>query len=141
MNEVLLADLDRDGRDDIITTNADDGSLSVFLSGNPPPTPTRTPNPTAVDTVTPTATLTDTPTGTPTDTPTATPTGTPSGSATPTVTFTPTRTASASPTATFGGFLVQGQGCANIAGGGAGNGGAMPLVVLAALAVLRRLRR
>ena len=37
-NGVLLADLDRDGRDDPIVTNAGDGSLTVFLSSAPPPT-------------------------------------------------------------------------------------------------------
>ena len=138
-NGVLLADLDRDGRDDIVTTNAGNGSVTVFLSSQPPPTPTRTPadTPTTTATATPTATPSDTPTVTPTFTETATPTDTPT--ATPTVTFTPTRSPSPSPTATYGGFLVMGQGCADISGGGSG-GGAMPLLVLAALALLRRMR-
>ena len=76
-----------------------------------------------------------------------TPTGTPTS--TPTETFTATATADLTPIlrpparhrpSTFGGFLVQGQGCANIAGGDGGGDGAMPLLVLAAFALLRRLR-
>src|SRR5512143_228537 len=53
-NGILLADLDRDGRDDIVTTDAGDGTLTAFLSSQPPPTPTSTPVPTGVDTLTPT---------------------------------------------------------------------------------------
>jgi hypothetical protein len=138
-NGLLLADLDRDGRDDIVATNAGNGGLTVFLSSMPPPTPTGTPTPTPLDTFT--ATATATPTETPTDTPTATPTSTPTatGSVTVTVTLTPTPVPTATVTATFGGFLVMGEGCANI--GGTGGGSAMPLLVLAALAGLRRLFR
>lgn len=139
-NGVLLADLDGDGEDDIVTTNASNASLTVFLSSRPPPTATRTATNTPVSTLTatPTETPTATPTvtATPTDTPTATPTATPTG----TFTFTPTKTRTPSPTATFGGFLVMGQGCADIAGGGRRSGDAMPLLVLAAIALLRRLR-
>lgn len=138
-NGVLLADLDSDGRDDIVTTNAGNGSLTVFLSSQPPPTPTRTatatPNSTATSTATDTVTATPTITATASDTPTATPTLT----FTATTSVTPSRTPSPSPTATFGGFLVMGEGCANISGGG-GGGGAMPLLVLAAFVLLRRLR-
>jgi hypothetical protein len=140
-NGVLLADLDRDGRDDVVTTNAGNGSLTVFLSSQPPPTPTRTA--TATPNATATATATDTATATPTETatPTATPTVTPTATFTFTVTPTQSRTPSPSPTATFGGFLVMGEGCANdISGGGSGGGSAMPLLVLAALMLLRRLR-
>ena len=138
-NGVLLADLDRDGRDDIVTTNAGNGSLTVFLSSQPPPTATRTatvtPNSTATPTATDTATATPTVTATASDTPTATPTPT----FTATTSVTPSRTPSPSPTATFGGFLVMGEGCANISGG-SGGGSAWPLLVLAALVLLRRLR-
>lgn len=143
-NGLLLADLDRDGRDDIVATNAGDGSLTVFLSSQPPPTPTFTPVATAIDTLTPTATPTATPTGTATATPSDTPTATPTGTFTASVTPTTSRTPTASPTVTCVGFCVQGQGCADIAGGGHGGrgaGAAMPLVVLAALVLLRRLHR
>ena len=140
-NGLLLADLDRDGRDDIVTTNAGNGSITAFLSSEPPPTPTNTPAPTNANTITPTETPTDTPSGTPSQTPTETPTVTPTGSFTPPVTFTITPTPSASPTVTCVGFCVQGQGCANISGGGGGGSGAMPLIVLAALAALRRFGR
>jgi hypothetical protein len=134
-NGVLLADLDRDGKDDIVTTNAGDGTLTVFLSSQPPPTPTFTATPTNTPTATPSAS----PTPQDTSTPTATPTWTPTASNTPTQTQTGLPTATV--TATFGGFLVMGEGCANIGGGGSGGGGAMPLLVLAALAVLRRVAR
>jgi FG-GAP-like repeat len=140
-NGVLLADLDRDGRADPVTTNAGDGSLTAFLSSQPPPTATFTPTNTAVNTLT--ATPTPTPSATPTDTPTFTPTGTPTATPTPTVTATGTfRTPTSSPTVTCVGFCVQGQGCADIAGGSRGRSGgaAMPLLVLAAFLLLRRLR-
>jgi MYXO-CTERM domain-containing protein len=51
-----------------------------------------------------------------------------------------TRTRTGSPTATFGGFLVQGEGCGNITAANTG-GGAWPLLALAALVALRRTRR
>jgi len=139
-NGVLLADLDRDGRDDPIVTNAGDGTLTVFLSSDPAPTPTSTPANTPVDTVTPS------PSETPSETPTVTPTGSATASATNTAALTPTPsgtvspTASASPTVTCVGFCVQGEGCANISGNKGGGSGAMPLLVLAAIALLRRLR-
>jgi len=132
---VLLADLDDDGQSEIITTHSN-GGLTIFLSGNPPPTPipTVTPSSTAADTPTETPTPTDT--GTPTDTPTATPTITPTGS--PTATGTPTQTGlpTGTVTSTFGGFEVIGQGCADISGGNS-VADAMPLVVLAALIAVR----
>lgn len=137
-NGLLLADLDREGKDDIVTTNAGDGSISVFLSSNPAPTPTFTATPTNTPTETPTPTSTPADTETPTVTPTPTATATATGTVTGTLTFTPTNKPTATVTATFGGFLVQGQGCANISGG-RGDGGAMPLLVLAALVVVRRL--
>lgn len=137
---VLLADLDDDRLDDVITTNQSDGSITIFLSGNPPPTPTATETPTITPANTPSQTPTETPTGTTTETPSCTPTASPTG--TPTTTGTPTGTGTTVPTvtATFGGFLVQGQGCANV-GGGHGLADAMPLTVLAVLAALRRRAR
>lgn len=158
---VVLADVDGDGPNDIIAASGDDGSITVFLSSNPEPTVTLTPSVTATPTLTGTvtATSTATPTVTLTGTTTLTPTITETPSITPTVTetLTPgptdtptetpgtptgtaTRTFSASPTETFGAFAIQGEGCANM-GGSRGAADAMPLVVLAALALLRRRAR
>lgn len=138
---VLLARLDDDALDDIAaTTSVSRSALTLFLSSNPAPTPTRTPANTATLTATPTATPTETETGTPTDTPTVTPTVTPTFTFTNTLTPTPLPTTTGSPTATFGGFLVQGEGCANITAANSGGGG-WPLLALAALVALRRLRR
>ena len=131
---VLLARFDEDALDDIAaTTVAARSALTMFLSSNPP-TPTATITPTATDTptATPTATETGSPTWTPTETPTATPTST--GTNLPTGTVSPTRTGS--PTATFGGFLVQGEGCANITAANSAGGG-WPLLALAVLALVR----
>ncbi len=119
---LVLADVDGDGRKDVITANEDAGSLSVLLSRRPPPTATPTPTPTP--TSTPTRTLTSTPTLTPTNTPTRTPTETPTATPTPTPTLTPTVTNTPRPTATptrtptqgsiivAPGISVQGQSCA-----------------------------
>ena len=77
---LAVADVDGDGRDDLVVANRDGASLTFLLSSQPlplTPTPSRTP----VDTVTPT------PTATPTDTPTETPI--PTVTNTPTVTATP----------------------------------------------------
>ena len=98
---VLIANVDTDDRNDIITTDGSDGSVTIFLSSAPAPTVTLTPTQsgtiTQTPTVTPTITVTTTPgnTGTPTDTPTATPIGT------------DTRTPSATVTQTFGAFAKQ----------------------------------
>jgi hypothetical protein len=137
---ILLADLDDDRLDDVIVTNQGDGSITIFLSSNPPPTPIPTDTPTPTPTATGTAL--DTPTATPTSTPTATPTLTPSASPTPPPSRTPqaTLTATATVTATFGGFQVIGKGCVNAGGGGKASD-AMPLLVLAVLALLRRRAR
>lgn len=139
-NGILLAPLDDDGLDDIVTTN-DNGELSVFLSTNPPPTLTPTVTNTGTVTVTPTPTPSDTPTATPTFTPTETPTATPTPTFTVTRTGTLTPTSSATPTVTCAGFCVQGQGCADVSGGArADRAVIMPLLILAALILLRRLR-
>jgi hypothetical protein len=127
---LLLANIDGDGLDDVITTNQS-GSITIFLSSAPPATPTRTPTQTPLPSSTPTET------GTPADTPTVTPTDTPTGTPTSTPNFTPTKTGTATVTATFGFFQVSGQGCADVTGA-RGFSDAMPLVVLAALALLRR---
>ena len=82
---LAVHDIDGDGRDDVITANAGDGSISVLTSSVPPPTPT--PQPTG------TPTMTGTPTATGSPTPTSTATATP----TPTATATPTRTRVANP--------------------------------------------
>ena len=136
-NGVLLADLDDDRLDDVITTNQSDGSLTIFLSSDPPPTPTRTATPpftpTITPTDTPTVTQTETPSLTLTPTPTDTPTATPTASATPS----PSRTGSPTITSTPGFFQVMGTGCADIGGGGQMID-AMPLLGLAALLLLRR---
>jgi MYXO-CTERM domain-containing protein len=132
---VLVADLDDDGRDDVITTNQADGSITVFLSSHPDPTETPTPTPADTPTVTPSATAEDSPTSTPSDSPTTSPTGS------PTRTPQSTRTATASDTNTPSGlFSVQGKGCARV-GDGDGLSAVMPLLVLAALALLRRRAR
>ena len=129
---ILLTDVDADGRPDVIVTNQVDGSLTIFLSKAPPPTLIPTGTPTPVPTESPTVTPTAAETGTMSMTPTET--------VTPTQTIqTPTRTGSATVTTTFGAFQIQGQGCARIAGDDRMSD-AMPLLVLAALALLRRRR-
>ena len=62
---VLIANVDTDDRNDIITTDGSDGSVTIFLSSAPAPTVTLTP--------TLTGTITQTPTITPTITVTPTP--------------------------------------------------------------------
>jgi hypothetical protein len=123
---VVLADVDGDGRNDVITANESAGSISVLLSSRPAPTPTFTPTATA------TATGTVTPTATPTATPTVTPTPTPTSTPTPTRTPRPTFTFTVSPTPVaqcIGSVCVQGQGC--------GIGGSVePCTVWCALPVL-----
>lgn len=114
---MVVADVDGDGRTDVITANQNPGSITVLLSSRPEatPTPTNTPTPTATDT--PTATPTATPTPTTTPTPTATPT--PTSTNTPRPTFTPTITPTAGPTC-YGSVCVSGSGC-GIGGPAAGS--------------------
>lgn len=126
-NAILLADLDGDGKDDVITTNSD-GSLTIFLSSDPPPTPAATPS------ATPTWTGTPLPTATPTASATGTTTATATGTPTATQTFTATETT------TPGQISIMGKGCADI-GGGSSVADAMPLLVFGALLVLRRRAR
>jgi len=63
--DVVLADVDGDGRNDVITANPGDGTMSILLSRQPGPTPvpTRTPTLTGTPTATPTITATFTPGG------------------------------------------------------------------------------
>ncbi|MEO8603032.1 MAG: VCBS repeat-containing protein [bacterium] len=138
---LLLADIDDDAKDDVIVTSRGDGSLTIFLSSNPLPTPTATITSTALPTDTPTATPTETPTPTPSNTPTETPTGTPTRTPTETLTITPTKTVTPGDTSTPGYFQVMGKGCADIEGGRSGAGDAMPLVVLGLLVALRWARK
>jgi hypothetical protein len=58
-NAISVRDLDGDGMDDVATAN-DNGTITILLSAEPPPTPTAPP------TATPTATPTLTPSATPT---------------------------------------------------------------------------
>ena len=106
---LVLADVDGDGRDDVITANQSGGTISVLLSSRPEATPTSTPLPTS--TRTGTATQTGTPTATPTERPTSTVTSTPL----PTKTVRPSFTPTVSPTPTSecfaAGVCVQGSGC------------------------------
>lgn len=127
---ILVANVDDDAYDDIITTNID-GSITIFLSSNPPSTPTPTPTETGLPT--PTSTASPTAQATPSETPTSSPSRTVTNTRTPE----PTRTETETPI-TPGIFAVQGEGCAHISGGSAGLSDGMPLLVLAALAMLRR---
>lgn len=77
---LAAADVDGDGKDDLIVANQESGSLTFLLSSQPltptpRPTGTTTPTPTATDTPTqtPTATISATPTEVLSPTPTATP--------------------------------------------------------------------
>jgi len=105
---MILADLDGDGRNDVITANQDAGSITLLLSSRPAATPTFTATPTPTSTGT--ATSTATPTDTPTETPTPTCTSTPTPSRTPPPTFTFTSTPTPGPHC-IGGVCVQGPGC------------------------------
>ncbi|MFI5366912.1 MAG: FG-GAP repeat domain-containing protein [Candidatus Binatia bacterium] len=133
---IALADLDGDGHDDVITTNAD-GSLSVLLSSQPPRTPTFT------STATPTVTPTATPTPTPTPTSTATPTPTATPTATSTKTPIPTSTATVTPTGgpqCVAGICISGQSCAVVSGPGHPRNIAQWVIPAAILWLLRRRR-
>ena len=105
---IVVADVDGDGRDDVITANQNPGSITALLSSRPAATPTPTATPTNTPTDTPTVTPTTTPTPTPTPTATETPTPTPTN--TPRATFTFTITPTPGPTC-FGSVCVQGSGC------------------------------
>jgi hypothetical protein len=106
---LALADVDADGRSDVIVANQDGRSLTILLSSQPPPTPTPTFTPTstvtATPTLTPTSTHSFTSTATVTVTPTQTATNTPGATRTFTITPTP------SPRCLSGGVCLQGESC------------------------------
>jgi FG-GAP-like repeat/FG-GAP repeat len=135
---LVLADVDGDGKSDVVTANQDAGSISVLLSSQP--APTATPTRTATRTATSTPTLTGTATITATETATAT--GTATATATRTVTNTPTASLTPTPTPQcFGGVCVQGQGCANLDPRGTSSAAVWLLVPAALWLICRRGRR
>jgi len=60
---MVLADVDGDGRSDVITANQMASTVSFLLSSMPPPTPAPTSSITPTPTITPTRSVTPTPTG------------------------------------------------------------------------------
>jgi hypothetical protein len=134
---MLSADVDGDGRPDVIALGTERQALAVFLSSAPPPTPTWTFTPTPTETPTPLPTFTVTPTFTPTATPTETPT--PTSTRTPSPANTATVTTTLTPTVTpVVAIALQGQGCT--AGGEGGAAGAV-LAAFALAGLRRRARR
>jgi len=132
---LVLADIDNDGRNDVITVNQST-SLTVLLSSFPPPTPTFTP--TSTFTITPTASPSGT--ATPTSTATQTPTGTstPTRTSTPRPTQTPTITGTSTPECFAGGVCVSGSSCAVADPPGPHLGWALVLLPAALLWLVRR---
>ena len=123
--DLASADIDTDGKLDIVTANSGDGSISVLLSSEQPPTPTPQPTFTPTNTpapptatATPTAILPPSPTGTRTPRPTTVPT------------FTPTETPRG---------VMHLQGSCAVVPTWPGRGG--PWVLLAVAALLHALRR
>jgi hypothetical protein len=133
---ITTALLDADVLPDVVVGSEQNGTITFFLSSNPPSTPTPTPTPTATMTLPPSLT----PTITQTRTPTATLTLTPTETRTPTRTPTPSRSPTITNTETPGPFSLQGSSCAIDGGRGDGNGLA-PLLLGVALLVLASLRR
>jgi hypothetical protein len=105
---LVLADVDGDGRNDVIVANEGGSSLTFLLTSQPPPTPspTLTPTDSPPPTSTPTSTATDTPTQ-PTSTPTVTVTPTRTSTDTPTMGITPTPTSQCF----AAGVCIQGKSC------------------------------
>jgi hypothetical protein len=133
---ITTARLDADALPDIVVGSEQNGTITFFLSSNPPSTPTPTPTPTPTMTLPPSLT----PTITQTRTPVATVTFTPTETRTRTRTPTPSRTPTITETETPGPFSLQGSSCAIDAGHGDGNGWAPILLGLGWL-VLSSLRR
>jgi len=136
---LVLADVDGDRRNDLVTADQNPGwvSFSVLLSSRPAATPTPTATPTRTPTNTPTATGTTT--STPTNTPTFTPTATPTATRTPRATF--TFTVTSTPTAVcLSGVCIQGSGCGIDDGSKANPSRVWWLAVPAALWLVRRWR-
>jgi hypothetical protein len=124
--DLVVVDLDRDGRDDVIIANAGNGTVSYLISSQRPSTPTQPP--------TASPTLTETP-GPPTPTITLS----------PTITLTPTRsrrpTASLTPEPTHtqrGVVTLSGNGCS--INDGNDESGAFLLSSFVFLALMRRRR-
>ncbi len=123
--DIAVADIDLDTQIDVVTANSD-GSISILITSEPPPTPTPT--------HTPTATPSGSSTMTPTETPTITPTMTPIGTNTPTFpTGTPTQTKA-------GIYELSGPGCSVGQSASADNPAAM-LLFLAMLVAFRTASR
>lgn len=123
-----VVDVDGDGRDDILVAAKDgnNGYLQLYLSGDPPATPTPAP------TSTPTPVLSPTPTST----------GVPTITMTPTRTRRPTETPSPVPTSTKRGLVTLGSsGCTIAPAGGSAGDAWLPLVLLAGLVIARRRSR
>jgi hypothetical protein len=99
---VAVADVNGDGRLDLLVANQ--GGVSVLLNADQPPTPT----PTSTPTNTPTPTNTATPTATATATATSTPSNIPTQTPTPTSTPTNTATSAALPTSSSTPVLATG---------------------------------
>lgn len=135
---LVLADVDGDGRSDVITVNQTAGSISVLLSSQPPPTPTMTPTATASTTPTASSTPTASPTPTPTPSATATPSATNTNTPRPTATFTITPTPTSQCFA--GGVCTQGQSCAINTGTHLGRASGIWLLPAVVLWVVRRRR-
>jgi len=121
-----VTDLDGDARDDIIVANAN-GTLTFFLSSDPPPTPT------PANTATPTPVLSAT----------ATSTSVPTITETPTRTRRPLDTPTPVPTTTARGLIkLNGEGCAVAAGASAAGGAAWwPLLALVGILAARKRQR
>jgi hypothetical protein len=105
---LVLADVDGDGRNDVIVANRTGVSLTFLLSSQPSPTPSPTLTPT--DTPTPTETPSSTVTSTPTQ-PTSTPTRSVTSTRTPTETETPGLTPTPTSQCFAAGVCIQGKGC------------------------------
>jgi hypothetical protein len=133
---VTAVRLDADALPDVVVGSEQNGTITFFLSSNPPSTPTRTPTLTPTMTWTPSLTPTITETRTPTLTPSLTPPATATPSRTPTLTRTPTITNTETP----GPFSLQGSSCAIDGGRGDGNGLA-PILLGVGLLVLSSLHR
>jgi len=125
---LAVVDIDGDARDDIIVGHSD-GVLALFLSGDPPATPTPANTSTATSTV---PFMSPTPTNTPVPTITLT----------PTVTRRPTETPTLIPTATPRGVIsLNGSGCHLAASGDSGAEGTWLLLGLAVMSALRKRKR
>jgi len=121
-----VADIDRDGRDDVVVANAGNGSVTYLLSGLrlPTPTPTVTNTPMATSTTPPGA-------GTATASPTTT--------RSPTRTRRPSATPSPAPTNTKRGVVtLSGGGCT--VDGGSNDDGTLMLAAVALMAFVFRRR-